>query len=64
MTLEKIANIDVLILGIAILAGALLADVIKLGYGDDANFGMVQIMGTIIGAVITIVGFFLVFRSR
>jgi Mn2+/Fe2+ NRAMP family transporter len=63
-TQRKIGNVFVLILGIGILVAALLADVIGIGYGDHTSFGIQQTMGTVIGAVITIVGLFLMFKSR
>ena len=64
MANKKIANIFVLMIGIGILAIALLADVIGIGYGDHSKFGIQQTMGTIVGAAIAVVGLFLIFRSR
>lgn len=59
---NKTASIVLLIVGIGLLATALSADMI--GIGDDPGFGRQQTMGTIAGAVITIVGLFLTFKSR
>ena len=59
---NKTASITVLIVGIGLLATSLSADVI--GIGDDPGFGSQQTMGTIAGAVITIVGLFLTYKSR
>lgn len=64
MTSKTIANVFILIIGIGILAAALLADVVGIGYGDHTSFGIQQTMGTIIGAVVTMVGLFLLFKSR
>lgn len=59
---SKTASIIVLIVGIGLLAASLSADVI--GIGDNVGFGRQQTMGTIVGAVITIVGLFLTYKSK
>jgi hypothetical protein len=59
---NKTASIIVLIVGIGLLAASLSADVI--GIGDNVGFGRQQTMGTITGAVITIVGLFLTYKSK
>ena len=56
------ANIDVLVIGIGLLAVSLLADVI--GLGDDPGFGNQQTMGTIVGVAITAIGVFLTVRAK
>ena len=56
------AGIVALIVGIGLLAASLLADVISIG--DDLGFGRKQTMGIIAGAVITIVGLFLTYKSK
>ncbi len=59
---NKTANILVIIIGIGLLAASLLADVI--GIGDDPGFGNQQMMGTIVGVVITAIGLFLTLRAK
>ncbi len=62
MSGNKTASILVLVIGIGLLAAALLADVI--GIGDDPGFGNQQTMGSIAGAVITAIGFVLMRRGE
>ena len=59
---NKTVNILVLVIGIGLLAVALLADVI--GIGDDPGFGNKQTMGTIAGVAITAIGLFLTLRAK
>ena len=53
---DKTASIAFLVLGVVILLGSLLADVI--GLGDDEGFGRQQTIGSIVGAAVTGVGVF------
>ncbi len=62
MSLHKTANILVLVIGIGLLAVALLADVI--GIGDVPGFGNKQTMGTIAGVAITAIGVGLTVRAK
>ncbi len=62
MSSNKIASILVLVIGIALLAASLLADVI--GLGDDPGFGNQQMLGTIAGVVITAFGLFFTLRAK
>ena len=62
MSSNKTAHILVLVIGIGLLVASLLADVT--GIGDDPGFGNQQMMGTIAGAVITAIGFFLMRRGE
>ena len=62
MSSNKIASILVLVIGIALLAASLLADVI--GLGDDPGFGNQQTMGTVAGVVIIAIGLFLTLRAK
>ncbi len=59
---DKTAPILVLVIGIGLLAGSLLADVI--GFGEDPGFGKQQTTGTITGAAITGIGFSLTLRAE
>ena len=51
---KKAPSIVLLVVGIGILAGSLLADVV--GIGDNPGFGNQQTIGTVAGAVVTAVG--------
>jgi hypothetical protein len=62
MSGNRTASSLVLVIGIGLLAASLLADVI--GIGDDPGFGNQETMGTIAGAVITVIGFFLMRRAE
>jgi len=62
MSDNKTASIVLLVVGIGLLAVSLLADVI--GIGDDPGFGNQQMMGTIVGVVITAIGLFLTLRAK
>ena len=57
----KTVGIALLVVGIIILVVSLLAD--PIGIGDRACFGSQQILGTVIGAIVTIVGGVLVRRQ-
>jgi len=61
MNAKKIAGIVVLMIGIIVLILSLLADVI--GIGGASGFGTRQIVGTIVGAVMTAAGFFLMLKK-
>jgi hypothetical protein len=58
---KKTIGIVVLVVGIVILAVALLAD--PLGLGEGGKFGSRQIIGTVVGAVVTIAGLVLMLRK-
>ncbi len=59
---DKTASILVIVIGIALLAASLLADVI--GLGDYPGFGNQQTMWTIAGVVIIAIGLFLTLRAK
>ena len=61
MKAKKIAGIVVLVIGIIILIFSLVADII--GIGGAQGFGARQIVGTIVGAIMTAVGFFLILKK-
>lgn len=61
MKAKKIAGILVLVIGIIVLILSLLADVI--GIGGSSGFGTRQIIGTIVGAVMAAVGFFIMLKK-
>ena len=59
---KKTVSIVLLVVGIAILALSLAADYI--GIGDAVpSFGPQQIAGTIVGAIVAVVGLFLMLRK-
>lgn len=51
---SKNAPFILVIIGVGILAGALLADVI--GIGNDQGFGKHQTLGTVVGVLVMFVG--------
>ena len=59
---DKTASIALLVLGVAILLGSLFADII--GLGDDEGFGRQQMIGSIVGAVVTAAGVFLTTKKN
>ena len=61
MPANKLAAVVVLVIGVGLLAVALLADVI--GLGDDVGFGPQQQMGAVAGFVIAALGFWLFRKS-
>jgi hypothetical protein len=58
----KTAGIVLLVVGIVVLLLSLLADAI--GVGGNPIFGRNQIIGTIAGAIVTVVGLVLTLRKR
>jgi HD-like signal output (HDOD) protein len=58
---KKTAGIVLLVVGIVVLLLSLLADVI--GIGGSPAFGSRQIVGTIVGAVVTLVGLVLTLKK-
>ena len=58
----KTAGIVLLVVGIVVLLLSLLADVI--GLGGNPIFGRNQIIGTIAGAIVTVVGLVLTLRKQ
>jgi hypothetical protein len=61
MTVKKTASIILLVVGIGLLVSSLLADAI--GIGDNLGFGPHQIMGTIVGAIVTAVGLLITLKK-
>ncbi len=59
---NKNASIALLVVGVALLAASLGADII--GLGDDPGFGRQQTMGTVAGAIITAVGLYLTIKAK
>jgi hypothetical protein len=62
MSGNKIAYIIVIFIGIGLLAVSFLADVI--GIGNEPGFGTQQMIGTIAGLVITVIGFVLTLKAK
>ncbi len=54
MASDQTASIVVIVIGVGLLIVSVLADVI--GVGDGLGFGHRQILGSLVGAVITLVG--------
>ncbi len=54
----RTVGIILLVVGLAILVPSLLADIIGLGEGPP-GFGELQIVGTVVGAILTVAGWFL-----
>ncbi len=61
MLSNKTASIVVLVLGIGLLIVSLSADVT--GIGDDPGFGPRQTAGTVVGALVTVVGLYLTIKG-
>ena len=61
MEAKKIAGIVLLVVGIVVLLPALVAD--PIGIGGDPGFGPYQITGTIVGAIVTVVGLVLTLKK-
>lgn len=59
---NKTIGIVLLIVGIAIFALSLIADSIGIGHGH-ARFGYKQILGIIVGVIVTVVGSVLTLRK-
>ena len=59
---QKTASIVLIVGGIVVLLLSILADAI--GFGGDAGFGPVQILGIIVGITAAVVGLILFFRKR
>ena len=58
---KKMAGIVLLVVGIVVLLLSLVADV--LGIGSSPGFGSYQIVGTIVGAIVTVVGLVLTLKK-
>jgi len=58
----KAVGIVLLVIGIAILVLSLIADPIGIGHGN-ARFGYKQILGVIVGAIVTVGGSVLILRK-
>jgi hypothetical protein len=58
---KKMLSILILVVGIAVLVLFAIADVI--GIGESPNFGTTQIAGTIVGAVLAVIGFILLCKK-
>jgi len=61
MGAKKIAGIVLIVVGIVVLLLSLLAD--PVGIGGSPGFGRDQILGTVVGAVVTVVGLVLTLRK-
>ena len=61
MEIKKIAGIALLVIGVALLLVSLTADIT--GVGGDPAFGRDQITGTIVGAIVGVVGLILTLRK-
>jgi low affinity Fe/Cu permease len=61
MANRKTLGMVVLVVGIIILALFVLAD--PIGIGRSSGFGRDQIVGSVVGAIVTIAGLVLVFRE-
>jgi hypothetical protein len=59
---KMILGAVVLIIGIAILVESLFAD--GIGIGANPNFGHNQLIGSIVGGLLTVTGLFLVLKSK
>ena len=58
---RKIAGVVLLVLGIIVLVLSLAADLI--GAGGSAAFGSKQIIGTVVGAIVAVVGLVLALKK-
>ena len=58
---KKTAGVILLVVGIVVLLLSLLADVLRVG--TWSGFGYYQIMGAIVGAIVTVVGLVLTLRK-
>ena len=58
----KTAGIILLVVGIAVVIVSLLADALGIG-SNPAAFGPQQIAGTVVGAIVAVVGLFLTLRK-
>lgn len=61
MSTKKIVSIVLLVVGVIVLLLSLTADV--LGIGVHVGFGYQQILGTIVGAILAVVGLVLILRK-
>ena len=59
---RDIVSAILLWVGVIVLVLSLVADLI--GIGAQAGFGISQIMGTIVGVIVTVVGLVLMFKKR
>lgn len=59
---KKTLSTVVLIIGIVILVASLFAD--SIGIGNNPGFGPNQTIGSVVGAAVTAVGFFLRAKSK
>lgn len=59
---KKRLSTAILVVGIVILVVSLFAD--SIGIGDHPGFGRDQLLGTVVGAVVTAVGLFLTVKAR
>ncbi len=58
---KKTAGIVLLVVGIVVLLLSLVAD--SIGIGGSAGFGRYQIVGAIVGAIVTVVGLVLTLKK-
>ena len=61
MNVKKIMGTVLLVVGIAVLILFVIAD--KIGIGENPIFGPTQITGTVVGAVLAIIGLILLLRK-
>ncbi len=59
---KKTFGTAVLVVGIVILVVSLFAD--SFGIGDSPGFGFEQTIGSIVGAIVTVVGLFLTVQAK
>lgn len=65
MVNKKTIGIALILIGILLLAVSLLADIVGIGDVDPDHFtfGFKQILGSVVGAVIALVGLFITFKK-
>ena len=59
---NKTLSTAILVIGIVILAASLFAD--SIGIGDNPGFGDDQVIGSVVGAIVTAVGLFLTVKAK
>ena len=59
---KKTLNTAILVVGIVILVISLFAD--NIGIGDSPGFGRDQLIGSVVGAIATIIGVILTFKAK
>ena len=59
---EKTLSTAILVIGIVILGVSMFAD--SIGIGDNPGFGRDQVIGSVVGAIVTAVGLFLTVKAK